>query len=350
MIQCTALKTLPHLTIGFTILVTGCGDRPCDETLTCDVPGAAGTGGSGATTTGSQGPSTGGSGTGGGAGPDTEAPTVVSVSPPNGATGVTDDATILITFSEPMDRSSTQNALQASSLGGVTFNWPDDRTLEIIPTGLSYAQGGHDVVSNQYQYGLTTFATDLAGNPLANDETWAFSTLRRVSDLLSISQLSASGSGALMPCTGTSIRVGQADATTCRLLMQISLAPVPIDAQIENARLSCQYFSAVGELPLSSTLDHITYAPGDPSMGYYATALSSFPDPFNFGQAGPPSNPFSVDVTPAIASELKGTTPAYLQMRFSIDVPPTFADRYLHWGTALNSGCKDGASIVYLSP
>jgi hypothetical protein len=46
--------------------------------------------------------------------PDTTSPSVVSMSPANGATGVASDALITIEFSEPMDQLSVQNSIDTS--------------------------------------------------------------------------------------------------------------------------------------------------------------------------------------------------------------------------------------------
>jgi uncharacterized protein YceK len=56
-------------------------------------------------------------------GSDTTSPTVVSISPPNGAKGVKDDENIIITFSEKMDKAATQAAYQSADLPAseVTF-------------------------------------------------------------------------------------------------------------------------------------------------------------------------------------------------------------------------------------
>lgn len=48
--------------------------------------------------------------------PDTTPPTVVSISPANGATAIESDANIIITFSEGMDQAATEAAYQSADL------------------------------------------------------------------------------------------------------------------------------------------------------------------------------------------------------------------------------------------
>src|SRR6201999_3397269 len=67
---------------------------------------------------------------------DTTRPTVVSVSPADQAVGVESDATIVITFSEPMDLQATQTALQSPELplSAAVLTWdPDGKVLTITP-------------------------------------------------------------------------------------------------------------------------------------------------------------------------------------------------------------------------
>ena len=92
------------------------------------------------------GTTTGGTTTGGTGGvADTTRPTIVSVSPANGATGVRANANIVVTFSEPMDPvRRLRTAYQSADIpnAGVTFGWSaDDTVLTIDPNSdLLYAR------------------------------------------------------------------------------------------------------------------------------------------------------------------------------------------------------------------
>ena len=61
--------------------------------------------------------------------PLNEAPFVVSAVPSDGAAGVSPDADIVVTFSEPMDKIATQAALGLSTGNCGEFSWSDDATV-----------------------------------------------------------------------------------------------------------------------------------------------------------------------------------------------------------------------------
>lgn len=121
----------------------------------------------------------------GGAGaplPDTTPPAVVGLTPGDQASGVAQDATIVITFSEPMNRAATQSAYQSADLpaGDVTFSWNDPGTeLTLTPSApLQYTAAG-----KVYALSLDGSATDLAGNALPGFSS-SFRTLRQLSATL----------------------------------------------------------------------------------------------------------------------------------------------------------------------
>lgn len=137
-----------------------------------------------------------------GAGADTTPPTVISVEPTDGATGVKFEANIVITFSEKMDQVATQNAFQSeSNLGGeLTFNWNAEGTvLTIDPAGgFGYARGEdvNTLAPRTFNFTLGAAAKDSAGNALTSVSS-SFSTLRRVQfDLQAIRDYSGTASNA----------------------------------------------------------------------------------------------------------------------------------------------------------
>ena len=111
--------------------------------------------------------------------PDTTNPTVSGVAPADGATEVGLDANALANFSEAMDASTITNATftltkpdgtpMAATVGydpatkKATLN-PDDAALESRTTYTATLKGGSEGVK------------DLAGNALAADVTWSFTT------------------------------------------------------------------------------------------------------------------------------------------------------------------------------
>lgn len=110
---------------------------------------------------------------------DTTPPTVVSVSPADGATGVTSDAKIVITFSEAMDEAATEKAYTLFDLpkNDVTVGWDSaGKVLTLTPKlGLSYAMSDPAI---SYTLSLKG-AKDLAGNLLPAFES-SFTTLKNL--------------------------------------------------------------------------------------------------------------------------------------------------------------------------
>lgn len=105
------------------------------------------------------------------AAPDTTKPTIVSVSPANGAVGVAPGATITVTFSEPMRQSAAQAAFQIlapSGFSGGLFSWNSTSTQMTYNPPDDFVQG------TQVQFAITTAAEDLAGNTLAANATRTF--------------------------------------------------------------------------------------------------------------------------------------------------------------------------------
>jgi len=102
--------------------------------------------------------------------PDTEPPTVSSTSPTDGETDVAIGTTVSVTFSEAMDSAT----ITTSSF-----------TLDSVAGSISYDSGTYTATftpsanldeSTTYTATLSTAITDVAGNPLAAEETWSFTT------------------------------------------------------------------------------------------------------------------------------------------------------------------------------
>jgi len=104
-----------------------------------------------------------------GAAADTTPPTVASVTPLNAATGVDVAANLTATFSEAPDGTTlngTTVTLSPAAAGAITVS---GNTMTFNPTAsLAYA--------TVYTATITTGAKDLAGNPLAADKVWTFTT------------------------------------------------------------------------------------------------------------------------------------------------------------------------------
>jgi hypothetical protein len=101
---------------------------------------------------------------------DTTAPTVVSVSPEDEATGVAVDTVVTATFSEAMDDSTiTTSSFTLDSVAGSVSYDSGTYTATFTPSA--------DLTADTtYTATLSTVITDVAGNSLAAEYSWSFST------------------------------------------------------------------------------------------------------------------------------------------------------------------------------
>jgi len=100
---------------------------------------------------------------------DNTAPTVTSTSPDNNATGVAVTATISATFDEPID---------PASVDGFVTDGVDNvaGTLSVVGSTATFTPDAPLADNTVYTATLTTAVMDLAGNPLAEDYIWSFTT------------------------------------------------------------------------------------------------------------------------------------------------------------------------------
>jgi hypothetical protein len=98
------------------------------------------------------------------AAPDTTPPTVVSVYPADGATGVPVTTTLSVTFSEPM------LPFNFGTVDGVpaTVTWSNNNTTAVLTPGAN--------LKSSAIYTFTISAKDLAGNQMTTPYAWKFTT------------------------------------------------------------------------------------------------------------------------------------------------------------------------------
>jgi hypothetical protein len=112
-------------------------------------------------------------------------PRITSVSPADGARGVSNDVAIVVTFSESMDTELAEAAFDSDDIDPdlAEFSWSDsDRVLTIRPgVPLEYASGEDPalVEARSYAYEFSSVARNLYGNGLGL-ATFSFYTRRQI--------------------------------------------------------------------------------------------------------------------------------------------------------------------------
>jgi hypothetical protein len=110
-----------------------------------------------------------------GAALDTTPPAVISTSPPNGGTGVALNSTVSATFSEAMTNATLNTA--SFTLHRVTAGNPIvNGTVNISGNTATFTPTASLAANMQYIATITTAVTDAAGNALAADYSWTFTT------------------------------------------------------------------------------------------------------------------------------------------------------------------------------
>ncbi len=109
-----------------------------------------------------------------GAAPDTTPPTVIAVSPGIGATDVPVTSTLTATFSEAMN-ASTINTSTFTLMDGDSN--PVSGTVTYAGTTATFTPSSNLATGITYTATITTGVGDLAGNAMAENYTWSFTTI-----------------------------------------------------------------------------------------------------------------------------------------------------------------------------
>jgi hypothetical protein len=143
---------------------------------------------------------------------DTTAPTVILVNPADLATGVAINSTVNATFSEAMDPSTISTAsftvqTSGSPLGPVLVGTVAYDPLTSIAT---FTPSSNLAVSTAYTATVTTVTADQAGNALAVNKVWSFTTAATSAatptvNLLSVAPFGAAGGAGVTSCGPTLI-------------------------------------------------------------------------------------------------------------------------------------------------
>jgi hypothetical protein len=109
-----------------------------------------------------------------GAAPDTTSPTVSFTSPANGATAVPLNRIANAAFSEAMDPLTVTTATFTLKQTGSGINVPG--SVVAIGPSAAFTPLSNLLAATEYTATITTGAKDLAGNALASNHTWSFTT------------------------------------------------------------------------------------------------------------------------------------------------------------------------------
>jgi len=204
---------------------------------------------------------------------DVTAPTVSSAAPFNGAIGVALNSTIVANFSEAMSaasiNTSTFNLKQGTTTvsGAVSFA---GQTASFIPTS-------NLAPMTSYTATITTGARDLAGNPLAANMAWSFTTASAIVavppsplgglgtfEILAGSTVTSTGSTTVMGDLGVSPGIAVTGFPPAILNGTLHIADPT--AALAQLALTTAYNAAagrsVGAIMVAGNLGGLTLAPG----------------------------------------------------------------------------------------
>jgi hypothetical protein len=126
---------------------------------------------------------------------DTTSPTVLSVSPANNATGIALNAVITATFSENM------NANTVTAPGTFTLSNGVTGTVAYSGTTATFTPTASLANATTYTATITSAAKDAAGNAMAANKTWTFTTTWPLNDTgVTAGQCYQAGSDVLVAC------------------------------------------------------------------------------------------------------------------------------------------------------
>ena len=253
---------------------------------------------------------------------DLDAPRVLRMSPPDGASGVMQGSPILLLFNEPMDPVTTEAALQAT--GATEVSWSPDGTQLQFELPLEYAEGmsTDNVPALEYTFGVTQDATDLAGNPLLASATATFTTARRLTTVLPY-DLQRTGLG-VNKQAGDPYPIGAGD--TARNTEQNAVASWELDAlpagTLIHEEAALQGVVEVLEGDPGADLgdlwiEHISF----PSLFFlsFAELVTPFPEPvLAADDAYGPGTPVQIDLTEALHNAVQADLDL-LQIRMYFD-------------------------------
>ncbi len=129
---------------------------------------------------------------------DTAAPTVISTSPANAATGYVLNGNVSANFSEALDPATVNSSTFTLSHGGVSVSG----TVSYSNKVASFKPSSNLVASTVYTATLTAGIADLADNPLVANVVWSFTTGTALASGPAAVNLRTAGDFAILTKTG----------------------------------------------------------------------------------------------------------------------------------------------------
>jgi hypothetical protein len=260
-------------------------------------------------------------------------PHIVSVSPEDGANGISSDVQIVITFSEPMDQEATEAAYQSEGVPSsqVSFAWNDAGTqLTITPDApLAYPVGASPdaVPARRINFFVSASAQDLEGTQLESPEEFSFSLLRQIDTTLPAQQnRDLTGSWRSNDTYGQGV-CARNQETICvgdtgtggeqyKGFISFDLGTLPTSmARLSTARLNLQItqrpgnpFNGLGAL----ALDHASFDAIGPDA-FDADPISELGSIANAGNAG---TVLRVDVREAVEADIGERSLSQFRLQF----------------------------------
>ncbi|MCK9401575.1 MAG: ice-binding family protein [Bacteroidales bacterium] len=208
--------------------------------------------------------------------PDTILPTVNSTVPLNNATGVANNTVVALTFSEAMDPSTINTSTFTLKQGTTAVSG----TVAYSGTTATFTPSNILAASTEYTATITTGAKDLAGNALAANTVWSFTTAGTTSGL-AVVDLGVAGDFVILSKTGIT------DVFPSAITGDVGSSPITGAAILVScAEVTGTIYTvdAAGPLPCRVTnASMLTTAVSDMEAAYTDAAGRPNPDFLNLG-------------------------------------------------------------------
>ncbi len=292
-----------------------------------------------------------------------QGPVVVEVSPVNGANGVRADAPIVVRFSEPMDRASTEAAYQSEGIpsASVAFEWSEDDTvLSILPGApLEYGSGTDPelVPARRLSYFISASAASQAGEALSRTYEFSFSLLRQIElTVFAVQNRDLSGSfrsndtygggqcarDQVNMCVGDARVAGASEQS--RGFISFELPPLPDSVVEVGAALNLEITGMAGN-PFAGlgglVLEHIRFD----AIGADAFSASALDEMGLIASEGGTGTLISADVSSALAADSDAGSLTQYRLRFEDATDDDNASDAI-----LSAWDTQSIDVVYLMP